>query len=147
MLKWFYTIMNKTIYELINTHVKDHKFAKMKPNEKFNGWYVVFDGVGGLSCVKFGNKFSTHSLNDIDEGGKFITEYNVNDILAMKFYESYFEYNSELKTEEDVIKDFLKYFDWFFLLNFVLKLLMCKYIDKLCQKYVTKVKNKIVTWR
>lgn len=87
-------MLNKTINQLIKEYAPYHKFANIIPNDEFNDWYVVFDGAGGLSCVKFGN---SKSLNDIEKTSGWATENNVGDILAMKFDDSYLEHNSNLK--------------------------------------------------
>ena len=82
---------------------------KLKPNDKYKDWDIVFDGVGGISCVEWSDINKKELSIGLMKTCKWFGKFNINDILAMKIFKSYFQYNKHLKNDEDIILDFIEY--------------------------------------
>ena len=129
------TIDERTLYDLIKIYAPDHACLKNKPTTKYKNLTITMDP---LACPHF-EKFERqdHMIYMTLYIKKSLSDFSINDILGMNiWFKSYFHFNEHLKSKKDVVLDFLKYLEIWFMCSLCIKNkydIICKYCkNKFC---------------
>lgn len=79
-------IIRKSIYDLFELYIPGHHILNLIPNNFYKDFYVYQDVIKGIRAVKFEDTDMFHKIQCEN-----ILDYNIEDILAMKLHQTYYQ--------------------------------------------------------
>lgn len=86
-------IIRKSIYDLFELYIPGHHILNLIPNNFYKNFYVFQDLNNGVRAVKFkeSNMCCQSGCFNCKAECENILDYNIEDILAMKLHQTYYQ--------------------------------------------------------